>query len=830
MKADSVAFLDILNQPCQYSIPLWQRRYSWGNREIEQLISDLELASKKAEVDPEYRHYCGAMITYSDSNGPGAIVKHHRVIDGQQRMTTVSLLLLCISQCMNEETRVEDWDPTSIKDNLLTNPGKPLNLFRKLQLRETDEKEYAVLINNPEHDVKTQGRIAYAYRQLKKHVQEKGVFHLMNGLRHLWIVSVALQSHDDPQQVFQSLNTTGKPLTEGEKIKNWLLAGLSTFDQEKIYESSWRPLEIALGAFENALVAVTDQKEATRNLDLFFREFLIWKTGKTIRRNDVYFEFREWAIRSRFDEDRPELGKHLLYCANIYGFIIGTYNWSSTVSSKIESVVRRLRAQPIDVHRPLTLRILHDWLDKTLQLSDVEVAASLQLIETWFVRLWLSGRQSAGLNKGLAKLSGKTARGMKENYVDYWGNQFANQAIGVPTDEELAQGVRTRRAYGGENTKMSRAIHCAIFETQVGVFPDKLKPWTIEHIMPQTIGEHWKKELGPNYQSVHNEYKHRLANLTLMGEGLAPVASNAPFIEKKKVYEKAGYFLTSQLCDFPKWNRESLDKRCEDLTKLFLKQWPWKYLTKTQTEIEAVIKWKVNERDWVYSESLNNAVVILSEQLMSENVDNFNILTDPNGKFHYVHRKHITAKNLPFFRELPGHSEWLIHAKPAEMVVDCMRYFAKKCNVQIEIECFYQQFWSAFFKKIDGNHWFPENHFSSLLWSDKFTESNYQVGVSILSTQLKLWVDAKSKKLDQTIVEQLEEISNEISEQVPFEEVQGQDPKECALNGYSLTPNHPLHIADKNTWDEAIDWLKQRYDMVVQKAIEVSRDKQPDSS
>lgn len=377
MEARPVAFIQILNQSCQYSIPLWQRRYSWGDREIGQLMSDLELAAQKSETDPEYRHYCGAMITHTVGN-PAGTINYHQVIDGQQRLTTISLLLQCVAQSMDEESSFGTWNRANIHQKLLTNQGVSISESRKLKLQDIDEKEYSSIIDNQGQNSQTNTRIGYAYKKLKQHIKNIGAFTLMKGFQHLWIVSIVLQAHDDPQQVFESLNTTGRPLTEGEKIKNWLLSGLDPESQSRLYQNYWREIEIALGEVPSQSSEHIASKDASKNIDLFFREFLFWKLGIEVRKNDVYLDFRKWAINNHLDKDKHELAEQLCLCARLYGFIIGTFTYPK-FSRKIDAVVRRLREQPLDVHRPLTLRILHDKVNPNYFLTDSEISDSIQL-------------------------------------------------------------------------------------------------------------------------------------------------------------------------------------------------------------------------------------------------------------------------------------------------------------------------------------------------------------------------------------------------------------------------------------------------------------------
>ena len=263
MNAQPIEFLDLLNGQVQYVVPRWQRRYCWGQSDIERLIDDLLVI---ADAGPNATHYGGTLLTFPEPGAAG-VVKVFRVVDGQQRLTTVSILLGCIAEKLGPSGKCGDWTADEIRQGRLTNPRKPLGNARKLRLQEGDEEEYRLgLEGNPTGS----GAVAQAWKSLRRLVARNDVAQLLEGLRRFRVVSIGLTDGEDPQQIFESLNATGKPLTESEKIKNWLLMGLADEDQLDLYQNHWMSIERSLGV-----------EHSTEPIDLFFRDLLRWKTGRS---------------------------------------------------------------------------------------------------------------------------------------------------------------------------------------------------------------------------------------------------------------------------------------------------------------------------------------------------------------------------------------------------------------------------------------------------------------------------------------------------------------------------------------------------------------------
>ena len=562
MKAREIRFLDLFDGNVQYLVPRWQRRYRWGETEIRRLFDDLlAIAGAENQARP---HYGGTLITVLESPG---VVKVHRVVDGQQRLTTVSILLACIAETLGSDGKCGELTGRDIKLDLLTNPRRPEARQRKLRLQDDDEEEYRRIIERdyPESD---SGAVGKAWRIVKRIVDSDNVGSLIEGLYRLRVITIGLEDRDDAQQIFESLNATGKPLTEGEKIKNWLLMGLSEEDQHELHDEHWLTVERALGA----------RRDADR-IDVFLRDMMRWRTGKLVAQNFTYDEFRRWAIRVGRDDpkSRPNLCSELASLAALYGQLTGTA--SKYASLAVQRKLRHLSAMGVHVHRPFTLRLLWDAQHEEERGREATwLVPTVRAVSTWITRLWLAGRSFTGLGKAFAELAHTPVPAGESDRAQFWIERIAkndDQRIKMPRDSEVSEGIRLTSKYGGKDTRATRAVLCAIMDREQWGEAPPCADLTIEHIMPQTMSQAWQENLGDQAEKIHEQHLHRLGNLTLCGGRWGAAMSNRTFEEKRKIYRKSSVFMTRRLADLPRWDEAAIKQRAAELTQDVLGQWPW---------------------------------------------------------------------------------------------------------------------------------------------------------------------------------------------------------------------------------------------------------------
>ena len=559
MNAKQVPFFALLNHKVQYLVPRWQRRYCWGATEIHRLIDDmLTIAAAENQARP---HYGGTMITVLERGG---VLKVHRVVDGQQRLTTVSILLACIAETLDADGMDGDFTPERIRD-LLFNPKRQKDRPRKLRLQDGDEEEYRRIIEG-DSPGSGDGDVAKAWHIVRKRVDSRNVQSLIEGLHRLRVVSIGLEDRDDAQQIFESLNATGQPLTEGEKVKNWLLMGLSEEVQDELHDKHWVAIEDAL-----------DARHHRERIDVFLRDVMRWWTVSMVAGHRAYDEFRRWAIRQGYDspERRPELCAKLANLAALYGQLTGT---APRHPGRVKRRLDHLRAMGIDAHRPFTLRIL--WGAQRAEHSGDDpkwLVPTLHAVDSWITRIWLAGHSFTGLGKAFVGLAGATISADEPDRVRFWTRRIgeAPDSIAVPTDSAVIEGIRLTPKYGGKDTRATRAVLCAIMYDQHWGEVPSCGDLTVEHIMPQTLSEGWREDLGDRADEIHGRHLHRLGNLTLCGARWGSALSNHRFEKKKELYEESSVRMTSRLVKFPRWDEDAIQKRADDLARAALKLWPW---------------------------------------------------------------------------------------------------------------------------------------------------------------------------------------------------------------------------------------------------------------
>ena len=563
MKATETRFLDLFNLKVQYLVPRWQRRYRWGETEIHRLIADM-MAIADAE-NQERPHYGGTMITVLERSG---VMKVHRVVDGQQRLTTVSILLACIAEILGDNGMGGELTGEDIRHGLLTNPKRRGDRRRKLRLQDGDEEDYRRIIER-DSPGSGDGAVANAWRIVRQRVDADNVQSLIEGLHRLRVITIGLEDHrDDAQQIFESLNTTGKPLTEGEKVKNWLLMGLSEEVQNKLHDEHWLAIE-----------SVLDARHDAARIDEFLCDVMRWRTGGMVAGNRTYDEFRRWAIREGRDNParRPELCSELASLATLYGQLTGTATVQPPGDVKRE--LGHLRAMGIDAHRPFTLRLLWDARQARESGGDSKwVPCTLRSVSSWITRLWLAGRSFTGMGKVFVEMAGTSVPAEEVDRARFWRGRIAgirDQRISMPSDPEVTEGIRLTPQYGGKNTRATRAVLFAMAEEEAWGEAPPFGQLTVEHVMPQTLGQAWRDDLGERADEIHGRHLHRLGNLTLCGGKWGSALSNHTFEKKKQLYEKSSVLMTRRLAELPKWDEAAIKQRAKELARHALRLWPW---------------------------------------------------------------------------------------------------------------------------------------------------------------------------------------------------------------------------------------------------------------
>ena len=807
MHAQPIQFLELLNGQVQYVVPRWQRRYRWGQSDIERLVDDLLTV---AGTNTDAAHYGGTLLTFPEPGAPG-VVTTYRVVDGQQRLTTVSILLACIAEKLGSDGNCGEWTAKTIRNHRLTNPDQRSEKSRKLRLQHGDEEEYRRGLEGAPSGA---GAVTQAWRIARRLVARNDLGLLLEGLSRLRVVSIGLNPHEDPQQIFESLNATGQPLTESEKVKNWLLMGLPDEEQQDLHENYWLALERTLGAEHN-----------TEPTDLFLRDLLRWRTGTVHGLDRVHDGIRRWAVREGHTADRPALCRELARLAGLYALLTGTAG--EHPNAKVERELRHLRDMGIDIHRPLTLRLLDDASqDDGSEVTGEALATTLAGIATWTTRLWLADRTTAGLNKAVTEFAHGRGPGADEDFAEYWLGRIRrlrNTRVGVPDDDAVREGIRGRRAYGGTSTRASFAVLCALMEAEHREESPARDHLTIEHVMPQKLTSEWKHDLGDVADEQHGRWRDRLANLTLSGDATNSGMGAGAFSAKREVYRKSPIGITSRLADEDEWDESALERRVEDLAQRALGRWPWHDQTSATGEVTRAsprLRWRIEGGPW-HSENVASQMVLnVAAALLSRDPANPGRLSGDaiSSNLHLASRYPPGSKvGALTLRGVPGHEAYVLWPYAADYRESAMRCqkMGERCDVAVEVEVDEDNRTKAFWRLLKEHAGGVPGQKDTWRGASQSTAplNSYGDRVSIYVGNAVLWLYIR-KGAGGASGEgsgRMRRYSWTIREQMADQEL-GEDLEKNTETGMTVHVRRPWSRDDEDEWPDAAQWITEQYE------------------
>ena len=819
MDTRHIAFLELFNSQVQYVVPRWQRRYCWSQSDIVRLVDDLlAVAQSRSGSDPA--HYGGTLLTFPESRAVQPVTGH-RVVDGQQRLTTVSILLACIAKELGPEGRCGAWTGRTIMDDRLTNPGKSADRFRKLRLQDGDEDEYRSGLDGNPHGP---GAVAQAWRIARRLVRRNDIALLLKGLERLRVVSIGLGDHDDPQQIFESLNATGRPLTESEKLKNWLLMGLEDAEQQELHDRYWKRIEASL-----------DAEYSTEPIDIFLRDFLRWQTGELRSVKRVYEDLRRWAVRTGKGADRRALLADLADLAAHYGVLLGA---SEHRYQGVERELRHLRDMGFDTHRPLTLRLLHEAATAgAVEWTEATLTRVLAGIGTWVTRFWLSDRPMAGMNKAFAELAHRSGPSGEEDPAEFWLERIRrlrNRRVEVPDDEAVRVGIRGRKAYGGSATRATKAVLCAMMEAEQRGDAPARGDLTVEHVMPRKLTDEWRSLLGEDAEQIHKSYCHQLANLTLSGVNAEMGAK--PFAEKRAIMERSGVLMTRQIAGEEDWDEAVLERRAEEMADRALGLWPWSdpdARPPAPPDSTWRMRWRIGGGDWhdeVYASQmvLNVAGALLSldsgnaERLLGEAISSSLQLA---GR----HPPGSRAGALTM-RAVPGHDSYVLYPYRVDSSASAAacREMGERCGTSVEVEFqdttdVRKAFWRGLKAETGGLPGQRDGWRSWIVWTRELNELGDMVGVSLRRESIGLYLRASwaganrpstrpsPYKNPSDRARRMLQYSRTIRRSMYDQQLDGNEVSESE-NGRSVSVRRAWDRDDQEAWPEAALWIKDQAD------------------
>ncbi|NLT38356.1 MAG: DUF262 domain-containing protein [Methanomassiliicoccus sp.] len=555
MKATEATLLGLLQKSPQFIIPIYQRTYSWTDKQCRQLWEDIIRAGSNDSISV---HFIGSIVYVEQGLSQVTHQAPLLVIDGQQRLTTVSLLIEALAREVGDTEPADGFSALKLRHYYLSNQLETGDRFYKLLLSQTDNSTLKAIIKNtplpPEPSLLVKQNFEL-FRELLA-AQNGDLVPVCRGLAKLVVVDIALnRDQDNPQLIFESMNSTGKELSQADLIRNYILMGLEPKLQTHLYEEYWRPMELDFGQ-----VAYGTQ------FDSFMRHFLTVKTGYIPRIGEVYDAFKDYSrspsVRSGGIEalvkDIRDFSRY--YCAMALG---------AERNGPLAQAFHDLRELRVDVAYPFLLELYHDYANGILSPDDF--LSSVRLIESYVFRRAICAIPTNSLNKTFGTFS-KSIN--KDRYLESMQAQYLllPSYRRFPSDEEFRRNLQTRDLYNSR----SRSYWIRRMENHERKERVEVDEYTIEHIMPQNpnLSATWKVALGSDWQRVHDEWLHTLGNLTLTGYNSE--YNDRPFNEKRDMaggFKESPLRLNAGLGQVEVWNEVAIKERAERLSSKALEIW-----------------------------------------------------------------------------------------------------------------------------------------------------------------------------------------------------------------------------------------------------------------
>jgi len=562
MFAKQENFLSFLKASEKLRIPIYQRKYSWNIKQCEELLNDILDVSKS---NNEATHFIGSVVYIKEKHTFAGELNTFLVIDGQQRITTISLLISALCNYIKENGSEIDY--TKLFDYYLINSKEKGNDQYKLLLTKDDELSYIkimdsfILNSELSFDESDSVRIKKNYGFFKNEINDDNYLKIYEGLHKLMFVQIDLErGKDNPQLIFESLNSTGLELNSADLIRNYILMGLEKEEQDYLYENYWHKME---NRFNH---------EANSQFDTFIRHFLTIKLNRLPVDKYLYEEFKKYSAGKEINELVADVEKHSKFYANIV--------FAKDEDKEINTHFKDLENLNYTLHRPF---IMSAYIDYTNGIIDKkEFIEILELVESYLFRRYVCDIPTPSLNKTFSSLHFEVD---KKNYIESLKTIFVLKVQDrdykrFPEDEEFKEKFLVRDVYNLRN----RNYILSKFENYLHKEPLNVEDYTIEHIMPQKLDDDWINSLGENYEEIHEKFLHTIGNLTLTCYNSE--LSNKPFIEKRDMkggFKDSHFRLNSCLRGLDSWNREKIIDRAEKLINLGLKIWKYPKVSSVPT-------------------------------------------------------------------------------------------------------------------------------------------------------------------------------------------------------------------------------------------------------
>lgn len=549
MKADNIWMIQgfIGRQDVLFHIPVYQRNYDWSEQNCNRLLDDVERILQTGE-----KHFLGSIVFMSSKENSFSMPKYI-IIDGQQRLTTMMILLKALADIAEEQK-----DPCHIKiqNGLLRNQFCEEEFKIKLKPIKSDNDQFVALLDNKFQDMNPEGHIFLNYSLGKKRLEKfvrngYSATEILTAFQKLEIVYIELkEKEDDPQVIFESINSTGLDLSSADLIRNFLL--MNAPDQENLYEDYW--LEI-----EKMLKPGTDYS----NLNLFFMQYIVYKTSTPGNIEHLYDRFVKFYNIGKYTKE--SILQELKYYAAIFQAFV--YN-SERYSVQVRKLLRALRLLKQTTCYPFLLHIFHDFEQKII--SEEALEKTLKLILTYLIRRAVCGVPTNSLRGLFTYLYNRVFK-VETNKKKYYEsiNKFLHTVSSkdiFPSDSEFNRSLQEAKIYS--NAPLCKFLLMDI-ENGDGKETLNAEELTIEHIMPQHLGVGWRHIS----EEEHEQYLHVLGNLSVTGYNSE--LSNKNFEEKKQfiIENSKAKTLNSDVWNQETWTVENIVQRGKRLADIISRRY-----------------------------------------------------------------------------------------------------------------------------------------------------------------------------------------------------------------------------------------------------------------
>lgn len=543
----------LLNGNYQYIVPVYQRKYSWlSDKQCERLWRDIV----RMEQTEKKHHFVGSIVNIVEKNAPMGINKY-LVIDGQQRMTTLSILMIALRDYIKDNP-CEDVNENTLTYYMLKNDHQSGDDRYKMLLNDYDKKIFINLVDGLKVEESEESNIYKNYLFFKEKISagELTPGQVYKSVEKLQIVSITLSKEDgdEPQVIFESLNSTGMDLSQSDLIRNFILMDLSNDEQNDIYNNYWMPMENSFS-----------KENRSSNMDKFFRDYLTMRLGRIPRVEEVYEEFKLYSVNSSF-ADTKEFAEDIMLYGKCYTEII----LKNSPDNEFNILFDEMEKVRMEVSYPFLLRVYGDFkkgvIDKEVFIAIVKMTIS------YVVRRSICEIPTNSLNKTFATILRNAIK--TSDYLNSVAVAFLQLDTykEFPTDDEFKQCFKNREIY---KMRISNYILVKL-ENYDNKEPIPYSGFTIEHIMPQNenLNDDWRKALGDNWEEAHATHLHRIGNLTLTKYNSE--MSDRSFKEKLPIFKQsATHTLNKYVVEQERWDISKIIERTEKLVDDAVRIWAY---------------------------------------------------------------------------------------------------------------------------------------------------------------------------------------------------------------------------------------------------------------